>query len=115
MVLLQAKGASDSKTTAGEKRLAKLLEQSDKLKQQLQMECIPVSDASRESSDQLLQQHQGCNAAVGMGQGNGDTMAGASSSWLPVPDNVISGHYLMSSGYNSVHDIFLAFHRLSYT
>jgi hypothetical protein len=48
MVLLQPKGASDPKTTAGEKRLAKLQEQSDKLKQQLQMDCIPVSDASRE-------------------------------------------------------------------
>jgi hypothetical protein len=54
MVLLQAKGASDSKTTAGEKRLAKLLEQSDKMKQQLQMECIPVSDASRESVQLVL-------------------------------------------------------------
>jgi hypothetical protein len=49
MVLLQAKGASDAKITAAEKRLAKLQEQSDKLKQQLQMDCIPVSDASRES------------------------------------------------------------------
>jgi hypothetical protein len=48
MALLQAK-SSDPKTTAGEKRLAKLQEQSDKLKQQLQMDCIPVSDASRES------------------------------------------------------------------
>lgn len=48
MVLLQAK-TFEPKTTAGEKRLAKLQEQSDKLKQQLQMDCIPVSDASRES------------------------------------------------------------------
>jgi hypothetical protein len=49
MVLLQPKGAAEPKFTAGEKRLAKLQEQSDKLKQQLQMDCIPVSDASRES------------------------------------------------------------------
>jgi hypothetical protein len=49
MVLLQPKTAAEPKFTAGEKRLAKLQEQSDKLKQQLQMDCIPISDASRES------------------------------------------------------------------
>ncbi|KAG2189241.1 hypothetical protein INT44_004383 [Umbelopsis vinacea] len=48
MVLLQPKGVAEPKFTAGEKRLAKLQEQSDKLKQQLQMDCIPVSDASRD-------------------------------------------------------------------